>query len=201
MRRTIAFLLVIVLFLASCGSQSSPKTPAESTQDVKYVDLGCCVTGIAVRDKAVLGANSTTHTKNDFVMTLNSDKKTYKTTDVINLWGTLEYTGGDPSITIWHGCPFMVFSISSGEGFKSGGAVVDILTSSSLERKQVYHFDYQKSGSYNTNDQYWQNFYQDPVLKLPPGKYTITLMGDFSLSDKVIGSESGLKCTLAITVK
>ena len=36
------------------------------------VNLGCCVTEIAVRETARLGTNSITHTHKDFIMTLNT---------------------------------------------------------------------------------------------------------------------------------
>jgi len=81
------------------------------------VDLGCCVKNTMVRETALLGSNTITHNNNGFIMTLNSDKKVYKTTDIINIWGTLEYIGDNDFIEIWHGCPFMLFSISDGNKF------------------------------------------------------------------------------------
>lgn len=175
--------------------------------NTETVDLGCCVTGIVVRETALLGANSVTQANNDFIMTLNSDKLTYNTTDIIRIWGTLEYVGDNDTIEIWSGCPFMLFSISGGHdidfGGVLGGATVDVLVSSVLERGRVYHFDYQKSGGWSTDDpnaEYWENFFGEEDLLLPVGEYTITLNGGFSLSERILGSESGLSTELRIVV-
>ena len=168
------------------------------------VDLGCCVKNIAVRETPVIGANSVTHVSNDFIMTLNSDKKVYKTTDIINIWGTLEYIGDNDTIEIWHGCPFMLFSVSDGNKYDLGGMTIDILTTSVLQKNRVYHFEYQKSGGYSADApdaEYWRNFFSEPDLLLPVGEYTVTLHGGFSLSERVIDSRSGLLCELKITVE
>ena len=176
-------------------------------QGEKIVDLGCCVAGIVVRRTPLLGENSATHTNNGFVMTLNSDRHVYSTTDVINIWATLEYTGSRSGITIWHGCPFMLFSISGGGEIEFGGIVdgmqIWILASSVLERGRVYHFDFQKGGSVSQEDpnrEFWRNFFDERDLFLPPGEYTITVHGSFSLSDWATGSESGLVAEITIVV-
>ena len=184
-------------------------TPVENTPDAipehgSTVDLGCCVKDIMVRETAVLGANTVTHASNGFIMTLNSDKKVYKTTDIINIWGTLEYVGDNDFIEIWHSCPFMLFSISDGNNFDIGGMTIDILTSSILHKNRVYHFDYQKSGGYNENApdaEYWRNFFSEPDLLLPKGEYTIKLHGHFGLTERTVESRSGLVCELPIIVE
>ena len=176
-------------------------------QDVDRVDLGCCVTNIAVRDTAVIGANSTRHANNDFIMTLNSDKHIYSTTDIIRLWGTLEYVGEDEAMTIYSSCPFMLFSIAGGNdidfGRVMGADVVDVLVESVLVSGQVYHFDYQKSGGWSADDpdvEYWELFFSEEDLLLPAGEYSITLSGGFSLSERIIGNESRLRAELIIVV-
>jgi hypothetical protein len=176
--------------------------------DVERVDLGCCVTNIAVRDTALIGENSITHTNNDFIMTLNSDKLTYRTTEKIRIWGTLEYVGNDDTVTIFSSCPFMIFSIAGGDeiefGSTLGGAVVDVLVTSVLERGRVYHFDFQKIGGWSADDpnaDFWETFFSEEDLLLPIGEYTITLIGGFSLSESIISSESGLRAELNIVVK
>jgi len=173
-------------------------------EDATTVDLGCCVKSITIRETAMLGVNSVTHTSNDFIMTLNSDKKVYKTTDIINIWGTLEYIGDKNKVKIWHSCPFMLFSITDGNDFNIGGITMSILTSSVLTKNTVYHFDYQKSGGWSADApdaKFWEDFFSEPDLLLPAGEYTIRLHGGFSLSEKVIDSRSGLVCELIITVE
>ena len=182
---------------------------AESVEyhTVERVDLGCCVTEIEVRDTALLGANSITDNSNGFIMTLNSDRHSYSTADTIKIWGTLEYVGNKERIEIWHGCPFMHFSIAGGDerdfGRVLGGGQADVLASSIMEKGRVYHFDYQKSGGWSANDpdaEYWKNFFNEKDLLLPVGEYTVSLGGVFSLSDRVLGSESGLKAELKIKI-
>jgi hypothetical protein len=193
----------------SCGGTILAVDGAEFSleqleQNFDIVDLGCCVKDIKVREIALLGANSVTHTNNNFIMTLNSDKEVYKTTDIINIWGTLEYIGDNDTIEIWHSCPFMLFSITDGKNFDIDGVAVDILASSVLEKNKVYHFDYQKSGGWSADDpnaKYWEDFFKEKDLLLPKGKHTITLNGGFSLSERVIDSKSGLICKLEITIK
>ena len=190
--------------LTNLGCDGTESTLEQAGENVDIVDLGCCVKGIKVRETAVLGANSAAHTNSDFVMTLNSDKEVYSTTDIIHIWGTLEYVGDSDTIEIWHACPFMLFSITDGDDFDIGGMTVDILASSVLEKSRVYHFDYQKSGGWSADApdaKYWEDFFKEKDLLLPKGKYTITLNGGFSLSEKMTDSRSALICELKITVK
>jgi hypothetical protein len=173
-------------------------------QDAEIVDLGCHVTGIAVRDAAIIGPNTVFHTNNDFIMTLNSDKHTYDSTDIIKIWGTLEYVGDDDAITIYSSCPFMLFSIAGGDfGSGMGASAADVLVTSVLERGRVYHFEYQKSGGWSADDpnaENWERFFSESDLLLPAGEYTFTLSGGFSMSDRIIGSESKLLCDLRIVI-
>ena len=179
-------------------------TPAE-IQNGEKVDLGCCVNEILVRDTALIGENSITVTAKDFIMTLNSDKKSYSTTDIVTMWGTLEYVGDNDSIEIWSSCPFMLFTIAGGKVFGSGmgGSVVDVLVSSTLEKGRVYHFDYQKSGGWSADDpnaSFWESFFSEEELLLPVGEYTITLSGSFGFTENVMESYVGLKTELIIVI-
>jgi hypothetical protein len=168
-------------------------------QDAKRVDLGCCMTKIAVRDEALLGANSVSHNNDNFIMTLNSNRRAYSTTDIIRIWGTLEYVGESDTIEIWSGCPFMQFSIAGGDELDFGSVLIggqfDVFVTSVLEKGRVYHFDYQKSGGWSGDDPnsaYWENFFSEKDLMLPVGVYTVTMVGIFSYNDRVFGCESGL---------
>jgi len=186
----------------------SPAINLHLTQDEKRVDLGCCVNNILIRDTALIGNNSISVTANDFIMTLNSDKNFYSPTDIINIWGTLEYIGDKNAIEIWSGCPFMQFSISGGfdeYDFNSalGGFQVDVLVSSTIEKGKVYHFEYIKSGGWDGDSPeaaFWTNFFNEKDLMLPKGEYTITLTGAFGFTENVVKSDVGLKTEFIITV-
>jgi hypothetical protein len=69
-----------------------------------------------------------------------------------------------------------------------------------LEKGELYYFNYQKSGSYDANVEFWEKFYDEEDLLLPVGEYTITVHGAFSLTEKVVDSQSGLLCELRINV-
>lgn len=213
----VSFSIILSLCLLGCGeaiseldggTESASERPEQSTEIIDIVDLGCCVKNITVREMALLGANSVMHTVGDFIMTLNSDKTVYATTDIINIWGTLEYIGDNDAITIFSSCPFMIFSISGGDerdfGSALGGVVSDVLVTSVLERGRVYHFEYQKSGGWSADAPdaaFWENFFSEPDLMLPAGEYTVSLHGGFGLTERVLDSASGLVCELVITVK
>jgi len=188
------FILVLSLALMGCVGMGA----------VEIVDLGGCMTEIEVRNTALLGANSVTHINNDFIMTLNADRHTYSTTDVISIWGTLEYVGDSECILIWHGCPFMIFYISGGDfGDGFGGFRSLVSFSNVLNRGRAYHFDFQKSGVWSADDpnaDFFEGLFAAEELILPAGNYTITLVGDFRLSERVMDSKSGLMAELNITV-
>jgi len=144
--------------------------------DIEIISLGCCAENIKVREYALLGANSITQASGDFIMTLSSDKRIYAQGDIISIWGTLEYIGEKEEIEIWHGCPLIVFGISDGAGFSIGNDIVDILSSSVLERGRVYHFNFEDSRLENA----------------PPGEHIISLNGVLSLTEPVLGLTSEL---------
>ena len=143
-------------------------------------------------------------TENDFCLTLYADNSAYSTDDAIQIWATLEYVGGDNSVTIWHGDPYIVFSITDGADFHVSGLVHDSLTSTILQKGQLYHFDYVKSGGYDTlapDADFWREFYHEEDLKLPAGTYTVSVDGAFYLSEDVLSAEKGPSCSLQITVQ
>ena len=143
-------------------------------------------------------------TENDFCLTLYADNSAYSTDDAIQIWATLEYVGGDNSVTIWHGDPYIVFSITDGADFHVSGLVHDSLTSTILQKGQLYHFDYVKSGGYETlapDADFWREFYHEEELKLPAGTYTVSVDGAFYLSEDVLSAEKGPSCSLQITVQ
>ena len=213
MKKVVVLLgMVLLLTFVGCGYADTHNHWVynhceERNPILGIADVGWREGGIAFRETALLGGNSVTHRYNDFIMTLNADRRTYSTSDSINIWGTLEYIGDYDTKKIWHGCPPMLFLISGGDeidfGNHVGGGVRAILKASVLERGKVYHFEYQKCVRWNADDpnaEFWENFAREEELLLPVGEYTITLIGGFSLSESVSDSESGLKAELTIVV-
>lgn len=147
---------------------------------------------------------SNTCTANDFVLKLFADKASYTTDEPIQIRATLEYVGEKDTFTIWHGIPYISFSLTDGADFNVDGMILTVLTSTELNRGEVYEFDYVKSGGFSADDpnaEFWENFYQEEDLKLPVGIYTVTVRGAFSLSEDVVNDDSGLSCQLQIEVK
>ena len=141
---------------------------------------------------------------NDFTLKLYTDNSVYSTDEAIKIWATLEYVGDENSITIWHGDPYIVFSITDGADFYISDFIHDILTSTVLEKGEQYRFDYVKSGGWDTEGpdaDFWENFFQEEELKLPAGTYTISVDGEFYLSEDILSAEKGPSCELQITVQ
>ena len=184
-RRVLAALCLSILFtllLSSCNSKTDN-------------------TGNTVPETATNRASFNT---DDFEINIYSDKAVYKSTEAIKIRATLEYIGSSDTVTIWHGEPYIIFSITDGKDFNIYGNVLTIMARTDLEKGTLYHFDYQKSGGWNASAPdaaYWESFFEEKDLILPAGEYTVSVMGAFSLTDKVIGSESGLICDLKITVE
>ena len=142
-------------------------------------------------------------TANGFEIRLYSEKTFYRMDEAVILWATLEYKGDGNRITIWHGEPYITFSVSDGGDFESGGVVLSVLTSTTLKKGQVYRYEFAKSGGYGETDpnaDFWESYYRDPQLHLPAGTYTVSVDGGFYLSPEQHPTEKGPSCKLEITV-
>ena len=184
----VLFTLLFAIFtFAACSARDVSDSATSYTPNAnRDENVGCCDRIILIQETALLGENTVTKRCNYFIMTLNSDRAVYSTTDAINIWGTLEYIGDRNSVTVSHPCPLLIFSISDGQGFHIGGAIDDISASSVLQRGRVYHFGHQKSGSWiaDADDaEFWQSFFREPNLFLHAGELTITLYNEFSFYD------------------
>lgn len=151
--------------------------------------------------------NSVNCSKDDFEMNLYTDKKEYKTTDKINMWGTIKYVGKKDKITIYHAGSvnsdtYIYYSIDNGENFHINSVSNMMGKTTLLTKDKLYHFDYQKSGSWDPNGpdaKFWEDFYKEKDLYLPKGEYTITAESAFSLTD-FSSKAIDLKCILKIKV-
>ncbi len=195
--------LVCVLALTACGVQK--ENPAETKTPETKQDEPIKQEPQLERDPMV--QENSFAEKNEFELRLFTDKLTYTTDEEIPLWATLEYVGEQDKITIWHGDPYITFSIkdymTDGDAFRVDGLVLTILTSTELERGKVYEFEYLKSGGFSVDDTYadfWREFYQSKELKLPPGIYTVTVNGAFHITEQMNPGDEGPSASLEITV-
>ena len=191
------FSIFLLLSLAGCQdiSVSSVQDNAGAIQDKTTVSVkdNTAASGIgaatAVPRNAQVKTAETDETAQDFSklfeLKLHSDKAAYSTTDKIKLWATLKYTGSNSHITIWHGTPYISFYISDGKDFNIGGIAFDDLTSTDLNKDELYRFDYIKNGAYTADDpkvDFWKRFYSEEDLYLPEGEYTVKVCTDFKLT-------------------
>lgn len=196
MKKVLALVTVAVYIfgLAACAEQEQNENLQQDFVPGQYVDVEADPASQEI---------SNTATKNGFELKLYADKAVYTVDEEINLRATLEYKGDKDTVTIWHGDPYLTFSITDGKDFRTGGLVMTILTSTELEKGKVYEFAYQKSGGFDTlapNAEFWREFYAEDVLKLPAGTYTVTADGNFHLSDQLKHEEKGPSCNLQIEV-
>ncbi|MCX7745977.1 MAG: hypothetical protein N2645_03655 [Clostridia bacterium] len=120
-----------------------------------------------------------------FKFHLYSEKSTYKTTEKIKIWSTIEYIGKNKDITVWSANPPINFIISDGKDFKTGGSVRTVSKSTVYKKGIEYRYDFEKSGGYSADDpraDFWKKFYTEKDLYLPEGVYTVSSGFGFSKS-------------------
>lgn len=147
--------------------------------------------------------NPTENKDTIFELNVYSDKQIYKTSDAIKIWTVLKYIGDKSEIKIWHGDPYINYSITDGKDFNLDGIRHDILTSTILKKGEQYRYDYIKSGGYSNDDpkaSYWKKFFEEKELYLPEGEYIIKAYSDFSLTENVIDSHYNQYSELKIKV-
>ncbi len=205
MKKILALTLALacVLALAACGAQKG--NPAETKAPAPKQDEQIKQDPQLEQDPMV--QENSFAERNGFELRLFTDKLTYTTDEAIPLWATLEYVGEQDKITIWHGDPYITFSIkdsvTDGDAFRVDGLVLTILTSTELERGKIYEFDYVKSGGFSEDApdaDFWREFYQTKELKLPAGTYTVTVNGAFHVSEQMNPEDNGPSTALEITV-
>jgi len=131
-----------------------------------------------------------------FKVTLFIEDGVHTSKKHIDIFSTIEYVGNDDSIKIWHGLPYFNYTIFDGEHYYSEGITETILTHTVLKKGQVYTKPFSKSGGWSNNDpdaEYWESYYMDKELKLPPGKYTLVAYCDFGLSEDDLNYENKIE--------
>lgn len=190
MRKFTVFVLALMLMLLPMGCGNASISENEAVPEQAEADRSERIEALS--------------TENDFVLTLHADRSTYSTDEVIHIGATLEYVGQKEKVTIWHGLPYVVFSITDGADFNVNGIIQTVLTSSTLYKGEQYHFDYVKSGGFDPDapdGAFWESFFEEKELRLPAGTYTISADGAFYLSDRQHADEKGPSCELKITVE
>lgn len=106
----------------------------------------------------------------------------------IDIYSTLEFIGDTDTVTIWHGNPYIIYTLYDDQGVCYTNAIIQtVLESTTITKGDLMTFNFQKSGGWSTDDpnaEYWEAFYSDPELKLPKGKYTLSVGCAFGLSEE-----------------
>jgi hypothetical protein len=185
MKKLLAILLTAI-FIAACGITGEPEEIRNAGEQEINTEQNSSVVF------------------EDYELTVYTDKAVYKTTDIIDVWATFEYIGDEEEIEIFHGDPYLTFTVFDGETYWGSGFIVDVLMSTTLKKNTTYHFEHVKSGSWSADEPdaaYWQDFYSQPDLRLPAGEYTVTAHVDFSTSDEnFLANRIQFKAELQITV-
>jgi hypothetical protein len=181
LKKLVAIILALV-FLTSCNNNSSvvpsKKLDPLSNQFVSEDDL--------------------------FRLVLHIDKLNYRSDEKIDLHSTLEYLGSKKKITIWHGLPYINYYITDEKDFNTGGIALTILTSSTLNKGEVYTYPFSKTGGFSEDDpkaDFWRTFYSEKDLYLPPGKYKLSVSCNFSFTEDVKESKYNNIVEIEITVQ
>lgn len=141
-------------------------------------------------------------TKDDFHIAIIADKQIYHKNEKIKVYATFEYVGDKDEIKIWHGLPYLGFSIKDANGdYFMRSVQADALKSTIIKKNVVYKFDFQKSGGFSADDpkaDFWRKFYSEKDLRMPVGTYTIIaaasfILNDFDKKDIVVPAEIKIK--------
>jgi len=139
----------------------------------------------------------------DFTLTITTDNSVYPADEVITCEALLQYTG-DEDITVYSSDPLVAFGIEGGL-FDGGFARNDVLMSTAFAPGEEKVLPFQKSGGWSADDpnaDYYEAFYADNTLVLPPGDYTLSAVMDYSLdADDVVGTQHTLIASVNITVE
>ena len=140
--------------------------------------------------------------EDNFLLTIVTDNSVYQADDEIVCYATVEYRG-DEDITIYHSDPLVAFGIEGGV-FDDGHFRNDVLISTTFSPGDDIRYEYQKNGGWSADDpnaDFFEAFYADDTLVLPPGEYTLSVSMAYSTDDNdVRGTQHGLTASVMVKV-
>ena len=162
--------LIFLLALSACGGESANAEPTP------------------VANEPVSGESIS----NDFRLRLHADKSVYRTDEAIQIHATIEYIGEKETQNMEGGGSVLVFSVTDGADFNMDGLWLTELRRYGFKKGVEYVADFVKSGGYDAYDpmaDFWEEFYDQEELFLPPGTYTVsvstTILDDFICSIEI----------------
>lgn len=138
----------------------------------------------------------------DFTLTITTDNSVYAADEEITCEALLTYTGSEET-TVYSSSPLVAFGIEGGL-FDGGFAREDMLMSTAFAPGEEKVLPFQKSGGWSADDpnaDYFEAFYADSALVLPPGEYTLSAVMEYSTDENdVVGTQQTLIAFVNITV-
>lgn len=140
-----------------------------------------------------------------FEIKIYTDKQDNKQGEPVICYATAEYVGDSGSITIYSGDPLVGFGLKDGKYFDGDYCVNDVLITTQFKKGEPVKYGFVKSGGWSSDDpnaEFYNQFYSEKQLILPPGDYTITAaINGFFNEDDYEGSKYSLSAMVNIRVE
>lgn len=121
----------------------------------------------------------------DYTFRLVSEKEQYSSTEEVNLYGEIIYTGEKDEVEIIHSSSAILFNIfEEVRRYEIGDSVHDIGLSTILKRNEPHREDYGKNAGYDSDsDKAYVQFVEDFIKQdsFPTGYYTVNGFTDFAV--------------------
>lgn len=140
-----------------------------------------------------------------FKISIYTDKNEYKAGEEIICRAIVEYIGEGDGVVIYSSDPLVGFALKDDKYFDGGYAVEDVLISTEFKKGEPVTYQFSKSGGWSGEDEnarFYEEFYSEKELKLPPGEYEILAAIDgFFDQEDYQSSKYELKASVKVTVK
>jgi hypothetical protein len=139
-----------------------------------------------------------------FKLRIGAESGVYRAGEPIHVWARLTYTGPKPQeklVASGSGLVQFSWEQQNGQRRQDGAATADCAPYS-IDRTQVLAVPFAKSGGFSGDDPdagFWRQYFADPVLRLPAGRYRIHALTNFFVGE-CAGPEHRLDATVEITV-
>jgi hypothetical protein len=121
----------------------------------------------------------------DIVLTLSSPKTTWTTDEAIEIAATINYVGELAEVDLHGGGGPIVFSLrqlSGGDAVLGGGQDLPCLTYP-VKRNDPLEFPFAKSGAVDDSRPFDRAFFDDPVLRLPAGRWEVVAWLQYGIGE------------------
>ena len=180
MHACVAAIVVALALLAACGSQPDGSASADGPG----------------RDIARDGA---------FVLTISTPRVLYASGEPIEIGATLTYVGPLETVAAsGSGSGLVGFAIDELDGTRDQlPSATSDCAAYEFTRNEAMSVPFTKSGGYDLTEpdgQFWQQFFKDPQLRLPRGRWRISAVTDFTTPGGCQGEKHALRASVDLLV-